>query len=499
MFLPPSVELAFMLLLSGVLTATTDQMTPSFNLTKTGMLQPRNASDNLAGSFFGVGTETMDRNYTVYANWEKYLGPLGVKRARLEGGWMRCEPTAGQYNFGWLDEIVASMAAAGVKPCMTLVFGNPLYAPFSSDPTFYGSAAAPLPNLTNTTVKTAWTAWVTAVSSRYAQYGVNEFEVWNEPDIHLNATDYGIFVAVTTEAVLAGNPNGTTFLQIAYDIQFAHDSLAIAKTVIASPAAFDAIVATTYHPYTANPDHKWAIQYPQQLLASITQLSPHMKVIQGESGAPSVAGGYGALGNYPWDEVSQAKWALRRLLSDWAHHLGGFSSLFSIADMCYQKDGKLDVNHKGLLAINCTTKKVIRPKMGYFALQHLTTLIDNSLSQPRIDWPISGTSRVMSNNTNTATSVIVMWNNEKATDQPPANNTAIANATFVHFNLNGASFNNPVLVDVLSGGVYDIPACANQVTSCAIPIYDSPIVLAERSTVPIGPSSSQPVAATGVV
>jgi hypothetical protein len=37
----------------------------------------------------------MDRGYTVYEEWREYLGPLGAKQVRLQGGWAKCEPEPG--------------------------------------------------------------------------------------------------------------------------------------------------------------------------------------------------------------------------------------------------------------------------------------------------------------------------------------------------------------------------------------------------------------------
>jgi hypothetical protein len=54
-------------------------------LQKLGTVRPRSSSE-IGSSPWSVGAETMDRNYTVWDNWRQYLGPLGAKRARLEGG-----------------------------------------------------------------------------------------------------------------------------------------------------------------------------------------------------------------------------------------------------------------------------------------------------------------------------------------------------------------------------------------------------------------------------
>lgn len=136
--------------------------------------------------------------------------------------------------------------------------------------------------------------------------------------------------------MLAGNPNAKLFLNVASveHGEFAAEALRVAKPL--AGAAFDSIVATTFHPYTANPDDSWKSGGIASLGESVKAVSPNMELIQGECGAPSVEGGYGALTSLDWNETSQAKWAVRRLVTDWAHGLA-WSSIFSIVDMCYEK------------------------------------------------------------------------------------------------------------------------------------------------------------------
>ena len=45
-----------------------------------GAVATRHAKE-IAGSRWSVGAETMDRDFTVYANWKTYLGPLGATAA----------------------------------------------------------------------------------------------------------------------------------------------------------------------------------------------------------------------------------------------------------------------------------------------------------------------------------------------------------------------------------------------------------------------------------
>ncbi|MEJ7586983.1 MAG: hypothetical protein WKI04_05420 [Ferruginibacter sp.] len=80
-----------------------------------GELKTRDSKDIVA-STWSIGGETLDRNYTDYQSYKKYLGPLGAKRIRLQGGWAKCEKVKGQYDFAWLDSIIPDAASRGVYP-----------------------------------------------------------------------------------------------------------------------------------------------------------------------------------------------------------------------------------------------------------------------------------------------------------------------------------------------------------------------------------------------
>ncbi|NQT13154.1 MAG: beta-galactosidase, partial [Planctomycetes bacterium] len=99
---------------------------PAEGFTYLGKISPRHARD-IKSSNWAVGAETMGREYTIYANWRKYLGPLGAKRARIQSGWAKTEQEKGKYDWAWLDEIIPDMIEQGVQPWVCLCYGNPIY------------------------------------------------------------------------------------------------------------------------------------------------------------------------------------------------------------------------------------------------------------------------------------------------------------------------------------------------------------------------------------
>ena len=133
----------------------------------------------------------------------------------------------------------------------------------------------------------------------------------------------------------------------------------------------------TYHDYVYNPDanrHEVAL-----LRAALERYTKTVTLRQGENGAPSSGGGgRGALWDYPWTELTQAKWDTRRMLGDLGQDIE--SSVFSLVEMNYTYGPINRLNYKGLLKSDAS-KRVIRPKIAYYAVQNVTSIFDHSLER----------------------------------------------------------------------------------------------------------------------
>ncbi len=208
--------------------------------------------------------------------------------------------------------------------------------------------------------------------------------------------------------------------------------------------------------------------------------------MQGENGAPSTpsAQTIGALRQFDWSELTQAKWDLRRMLGD--HGRGIATNLFTISDMHYAAgDHMTGVNTKGLLKTN-PDKTIERPKLAYQAAQHVFTLFDDQIErtpnqQPKVDGEnISAFGYRHKGNGGT---LVTLWRNEARpadTYDPKPATVAVT-----------GSFTRPVLVDLITGVVYEIPKtqwkkAGNKHTFSEIPVADYPVLIAEKSLLPMG-------------
>jgi hypothetical protein len=210
----------------------------------------------------------------------------------------------------------------------------------------------------------------------------------------------------------------------------------------------------------------------------VAERAGHITLRQGENGCPSQRSTK-ALGSYDWSELTQAKWALRRLLGDLGRDIP--SSYFSIIDMHYAEDG---INRKGLL-FSCDDQTVGHEKQAYRAVQHLTAIFDDTLQRIE-EYPYDQTgSRQLSvfgyRHTTTGQQIVTVWFDNTT----PSDSNA---CTPVSFTFSRARFSDPVYVDLRTGAVREIPGDQWNTSEdgCSftdIPVYDSPILIAERSQV----------------
>lgn len=227
----------------------------------------------------------------------QYVNPLGAKHARVQAGWARCEPRPGQYDWAWLDEIVNGLAAAGATPWLQVSYGNPAYGPGSGTP----EANSPLP--TSAAALQGWHAWVGALVSRYASV-VDTWEIWNEPNCQsIGAANFSVFTADTATTIRTVQASASIRFGVicGVDVGYA-TSLLGALNASGNLGLVDTL---TYHPYAYNPDSVYGSV--AELAAVVRKFASHLNIAQGENGAPSVGGGYGAITQYNWTECSQVR------------------------------------------------------------------------------------------------------------------------------------------------------------------------------------------------
>ncbi|NDP26528.1 MAG: hypothetical protein GZ087_03735 [Flavobacterium sp.] len=453
-----------------------------------GSVKYRNANE-IESSNWIIGCEGLDRDLTDYDQYKEYLNPLGIKVLRMQAGWAKTEKIRGVYDWSWLDHIINDATSKGFTIWLQTSYGNTLY-PEGGGMTLGGG----IPKSKEALL--AYHKWVEALVSRYKNK-VRDWEVWNEPNFGDNSENTPELMAEfninNAKIIKKIQPNAKiTGLSIGhFNYKYANDFF----KYISKKRKMKLFDYMAYHDYVYNPDSNNLTVF--ELKALLQKYGPNVKLRQGENGAPSAFGaGRGALWDYDWTELSQAKWNLRRMLGNLGNDVE--CSIFSIIDLAYTTGPINKLNHKGIIKAD-ETKKALGPKMAYYAMQNLTAIFDNSLQKlPGFShtFNISGVNNSdfrysMSNdrgitvggyeNKVSKKQLYAIWKNEYI----PLNTNELSEVTFSFAN---CTIENPVYVDLLTGKVYDIPSKqwskkGTIYTFKNIPIYDSPILIADKSLI----------------
>ncbi len=452
-----------------------------------GTVQSR-SSNEIVASNWAIGGETMDRDYSDYNEWKQYLGPLGAKKIRLQAGWAKCEPRKGEYNFQWLDEIIDDVIAQGIEPWLQTSYGNPIY---EGGGDIYLSGGFP----TSPEALKAWDNWVTALVRRY-RGRVKIWEIWNESDLNAKNTPeaYTKLFIRTAEIIRNGIPDATIYaLSLAGpgNVEYVKSFLETLK----EKDKLNLVDEITLHGYSFRPEDVYDRYFRMNQM--VQSYSDKIKLNQGELGAPSENQPMYALNSYDWTEISQSKWLLRKLLGDLGHD---FHSLyFTIIDLNYIRRYRREnnevieleepirtVNTKGLIKAK-KDNSVDYLKPSYGAYQNITSIFDHSLVRIP-NYPYSSSTDLSLSVYGYALKnfdyqVVTIWENG---DTP--NNEL--DKTNIDFEFNKGNFEDPVYIDMLNGKIYDIPDAdwdknGTQFNFRNIPVYDSPILIAEKSVIRI--------------
>ncbi len=452
-----------------------------------GKIAARNAAEIKDSNWF-LGCETLDRDYADYDQYKEYLCPLGIKTLRLQGGWAKTEKARGIYDWQWLDHIIEDAVGRGLRPWLQTGYGNPIYPGAGGENL---GAGMPL----SEAGLAAYERWVEQMVARYADK-VFEWEVWNEPnfgDNKVNTPEITADFNIRTARIIKRIQPEARISALALghmDIDYVERFFRYLK----GQNACGLFHNVTYHDYAYNPDgNKLAVYKLRQV---VEKYAPGLILRQGENGAPSEGNAGGALADYDWTETSQAKWDVRRMLENLGNDIQ--CSIFSIAEMQYKGNGPIQKkNVKGLLRTNAQNQ-VTGCKQAYYAVQNVTAVFDDSLERIR---NASYTNNLTEDDGNrywisTDRSIAVYGYQHKESkkriytiwrdDSIPEDESKV---TFSDFAFGKSGFEDPVLVDVLTGGVYEIPADQKGREGTIdrfrkIPVYDSPVLIAERSLIP---------------
>jgi hypothetical protein len=456
---------------------------PRLALPEEGTLRTCN-SQQIAASPLSVGMETLDRKMFEPEKTYGMVAQLGVKWARLQTGWARTERARGQYDFAWLDQVVDALLNLGIQPWFNLGYGNRLYTPEAPHETAVGYVPLGTPE-----ARAAWVEYVGRLAEHF-RGRVRHWEIWNEANYDgfwrpntADAKGYAELVALTAPVIRRRIPDAVI---IGFALSGFGTAFDFVKTALESGIA-QHIDRFSYHPYELIPEANYVdeVRCLRRLLA---KYKPGIGLWQGENGAPSVIGGAGHVFEVDGTETGQAKWLLRRIVTDLSVdvELTSYFHLCDLAKYVWANGASGETQKMGLLRTDYT------PKASFFAYRNLCTLLDGQ-SQRADQLAIFRKSRAAGASGDPAmlegiwrTAFLrgkyalysYWWPGDLS---HPAEHAAVSVALWPEGELAA-----PVLVDPLSGKVHTLAAsrAGGFVHVENLPLREYPLIITDRAALP---------------
>lgn len=344
------------------------------------------SSKEIEKSYVGIDFCCLDRELFNPEKCYELLGKTGIKYARCQTGWSRCEKEKGIYTFEWLDSVVENLCEQGVEPWLSVTFGNPIYMPDSPNQTGVGC----VPLYYGEEVLTAWKNYVFKLIERYKDR-VTYYEIWNEPTqpqfwhpFKPNGAEYAKLVNVTAEVVRSVQPDAKIVANVEapYLFEFINDFLDNVKK--------DYLNVFSYHIYTKVPEYRTNEATAEIRKMLKTKQFNNVELWQGESGYPSwTYEGHWLVKEGCDDELAQAVYQLRRYFID-VFDGAKLSSFFQMADMWEKPYVKKTEVLEKCAAHGILNGRIYTPKKSYETITYLSTIFSGDI-KPTDDYMLLNT------------------------------------------------------------------------------------------------------------
>ncbi len=459
------------------------------NLKQIGKVTPRRSED-IEASRWGLQFNKHDLPPELMEMFLERIAESGVKWARVE---TRSYPNEyrdvqeqGYYRWNEFDKIVDGLSKRKIEIFVTI-----------NAESFQGLDAADAP-LDQKELE-RWLEYVRAVVERYHDR-VQYWEIHNEPKTTAN---YAEVVKAASQTIKKIDPEAKI---VAGSI--ARVNVEGLRLLLEDYGVGPFVDVITYHPYNEFPEaSKHVFLQPvvggytpasapvADMFALLSREDHPIALWQGECGYPSSEYTTSWKGRGPWGEQIQAKWLLRRFLVDFSLDIP-VNIYFLLREP--PEDGR--VNAKGLLVYDTW-----EPKAGFRALQHITSVFDQRLMETktveavfefedegsfsgvagenlhRDEEPYAGAKAPypiqvvgLTGSGGDAVAYYTPWRMQEYVK--PAK---------VNIRLKNVSIQDPVVVDLLTGQVYEAETSTrgNELMIKGIPLTDYPIVVVGRKCV----------------
>lgn len=452
-----------------------------------GKLVPRRSED-IAASPWGLQFNKHDFPMALMDGFLERIAESGVKWARVETRGFPIEykdvKKKGYYRFGEFDKIIDGLNKRKIEIFITINT-----EPFSG----LDSEDKPM-DLKNLNL---YLEYVTAIVRHYHDR-VQYWEIDNEPKITVN---YAELVKAASKVIKNIDPAAKV---IAGSI--ARVNVEGVRLMLEDCGVGPYIDVITFHPYNEFPEgikHNYLVPVSDgyqpssppvaEIFAILAKGDRKIALWQGECGYPSSEYTTSWKGRGPWGENIQGKWLLRRFLVDFSTGIP-VNIYFLLREP--PEDGR--VNAKGLLVYGSW-----KPKIGYRALQHITTVFDQRFMTPRTvtaefevidegsfsgiqgenqraDEPFAGAKSPMPIQviglTGSGGDAVVYYT--------PWRLQEYVKPAVVNVRVHDVSIHDPVVVDLLTGKIYQAQTSikGNDLIINKIPLTDYPIAIVSKKS-----------------
>jgi len=474
-----------------------------------GKVVPKNSSE-ISSSPFGIQAGTLVDSLVARA------AEIGVKWTRLGISWPSVEKEKGLYSWEDTDKAFEVALKAGITPFVYIGSGNQLYSKMGTydDPklaAIYGSR--PEPPIKDPVAMEAFLKFVQAAIERYKDK-IDYWEVWNEPN-HRNywgappdGKEYGELLVQTARLIKELDPQckviGGSMAGINPD--FTDDFLSVGSA--------DLIDIISYHNYGAVPEQR--VYRAIELWEVINKYNPDIEVWQGECGYPSHSSSRDYRGRAPWGLNIQAKWLLRQSFVDTYYCKATLSNYFKLVHNRGKGDKQVRTNlrpideifgfpdrggsrvrTKGVNEKCLLTNPEFDEKPAFFAYQALCAIWKPDYSPLPVEYDISvvdhGIFYGIGEEDDAFPSVPLLASFKDREDNwliawwlPWNMQEYVPKLARIDIKMEGVSLKDPVLIDLLSGEVYEVEDVEQNGSSVLVKnmvLADYPMVMAERSSV----------------
>jgi hypothetical protein len=437
-------------------------------------------SKEIENSYVSIDFCCLDRDLFKPEKCYDLLAQTGVKYARCQTGWAKCELEKGVYNFEWLDSVIDNLLERGIRPWFNVGYGNPIYMPDVPNPTAVGC----VPLYYGEETLEAWKRYISALAEHYKSR-VTHYEIWNEPDIvsfwHPKLPDgaeYAKLTNLTSDIIRKINPCAK--IGVSTSTPYCFDFI----DKLLKNLDKDSIHVFSLHAYSAVPEFRYSAVVSHLRRRLDENSFEHVELWQGEAGYPSWAyENHWLVKEGCNDERPQAVYQLRRYCLDIFNGLKR-SSFFQMADMWEKPYAKATDVIKKPAAHGILNGLKYTPKQSYYTITNIAAIFSGDV-KPTHDYihiDINSSSPIELLACETMTFV--------KNDAPfyayylPVQLGKEVNIPYTADVSVYKYLENPVLIDPYTGEVFEIYdfAYSHGTYMCRnMPLKDYPLILTERN------------------